>query len=474
MHDGASYLDEQLKTALTPYLLPIGEIIMWPSVTAPEGWLELNGQQFNVTENPKLAIMFPSGQLPDYRGRFPRGWANGSLVDPDSNREINSLQDDALQEIQGEFVVDDWGWVDGKLFREIGGRSSGWDSQGGGKAVEFKAGNAARTSTETRPSNIATMFIIKTDKADSTPGVPVPSAVVVTPRPATVNAGTFVQFSGQVLPSNFGAEYPVSWSVSDAALGSIDATGRYTATTGQTGNQTVIASISTGLTTLVTFDQHIYLTSISIAAIPNIQVDSTYNLVVTFNPSNHTEPADYASSDAQIASIIGGVVTGGGAGTATASVTGRYSGITASRQVTITPKVIVEKYLQINENLSEIAEKGAAAQAGARTNLGLKALATKDTLTASDVGAVPQADTSLGTENLNTMIALGRKFQSLTSNATLARNYPVALAGAVDVLKTTDTGIRQIYYPYNNTDAYHRYCVDVTAASPVFSDWVAK
>ncbi|MBT9428942.1 tail fiber protein [Candidatus Symbiopectobacterium endolongispinus] len=249
---------------------------MWPSETPPDGWLELNGQQFDVTENHKLAIMFLSGQLPDYRGRFPRGWANGSLVDPDSNREINSLQDDALQEIQGEFVIDDWGWVDGKLFRIVGGRSGGWDSQDGGLAVEFKAGNVARTSTETRPCNVATMFIIKTDKADSKPGVPVPPAVIVTPRPATVNAGTFVQFSGQVLPSNFGVEYPVSWSVSDASLGSIDATGRYTAIAGRTGSQSVIASISTGLTTLVTFDQHIYLTNIAIEAIPNIQVDGTY------------------------------------------------------------------------------------------------------------------------------------------------------------------------------------------------------
>ncbi|QHQ16235.1 phage tail protein [Pectobacterium parmentieri] len=471
LHDGASYLDEQLKTALTPYLLPIGAIIMWPSVTAPDGWLELNGQQFNVAENPELAAMFPSGQLPDYRGRFPRGWANGSLVDPDSTRAMNSLQDDALQEIQGEFVIDDWGWVDGKLFRVIGSRSGGWDSQGGGLAVEFKAGNVARTSTETRPSNIATMFIIKTDKADSTPGVPVPSAVVVTPRPATVNAGTFVQFSGQVLPINFGSQYPVSWSVSDAALGSIDATGRYTATAGRTGSQSVIASISTGLTTLVTFDQHIYLTSISITAIPNIQVEGTYNLAVTFNPANYTEPADYASSDAQIASAVGGVVTGVGAGTATVGVTGRYSGVTASRPVTVTPKIIIEKYLQIDEHLSEIAAAGSAAQAETHSNLGLGGLATKDSLTAADVGAVPQASASIGIDNLNTVISPGRKFQSLTSNATLARNYPVALAGMLDVIKTTDAGIRQTFYPYNTTEVYHRYCVDTAANPIVFSAW---
>ncbi|KGA39007.1 phage tail protein, partial [Pectobacterium odoriferum] len=269
----------------------------------------------------------------------------------------------------------------------------------------------------------------------------------------------------------FASEYPVSWSVSDAALGSIDATGRYTATAGRTGSQTVIASISTGLTTLVTFDQHIYLTSIAIAAIPNIQVDGTYNLAVTFNPANYTEPADYASSDAQIASIVGGVVTGVGSGTATVGVTGRYSGVTASRPVTVTPKVVVEKYLQINERLAEIAAAGSAAQANARDHLDLGELATKDGLTAADVGAVPQASASIGIENLNTVTSPGRKFQSLTSNATLARNYPVALAGMLDVIRTTDASIRQTFYPYNTTEVYHRYCVDVGTNPIVFSAW---
>ncbi|WP_406640853.1 pyocin knob domain-containing protein [Pectobacterium brasiliense] len=98
-------------------------------------------------------------------------------------------------------------------------------------------------------------------------------------------------------------------------------------------------------------------------------------------------------------------------------------------------------------------------------------MATKDNLTAADVGAVPQSSASIGIDNLNTMISPGRKFQSLTSNATLARNYPVALAGMLDVIKTTDAGIRQTFYPYNSTDVYYRYCVDVGANPIVFSAW---
>jgi hypothetical protein len=41
----------------------------------------------------------------------------------------------------------------------------------------------------------------------------------------------------------------------------------------------------------------------------------------------------------------------------------------------------------------------------------------------------------------------------------------------LDVIRTTETGIRQVYYPYNTTDVYHRYCEDSMAVTPVFSGW---
>ncbi|URG50637.1 tail fiber protein [Pectobacterium quasiaquaticum] len=462
---------EQFQLIINPQLVPVGFGGIWFTDTPPDGWLEANGQAFDIEKYPKLAQKFPSGRVPDARGRFARGWSHGSATDPDSEREICSTQEDAMQEIKGEFVIDDWGWADGKLFKIVRGGSSGWDSQGGGLVVEFNSSNVARTSIETRPKNIAVMYIIKTDLAETEPSIPTPTAIVITPRSSNINAGSSLQFLASVLPVEFHDNYPVDWAVSDASLGNISSSGNYTASAGMTGVQTIIASISTGLTALVTINQYVYLTNISVANIPNISVGDNYNLAITFSPAGYTEPVDYASSDAQIASIGAGMITGVSPGTVTISATGRYSGVTVSRQVTVTPKVIVEKYLQINERLSEIAAAGAAAQAAARNNLGLGGLATKDGLTAADVSAVPQASASLGTENLNTVISLGRKFQALTSNATLARNYPVALAGMLDVIKTTDAGIRQTFYPYNTTDVYHRYCVDVGANPIVFSAW---
>ncbi|WP_234083062.1 phage tail fiber protein [Enterobacter quasiroggenkampii] len=54
-------------------------------------------------------------------------------------------------------------------------------------------------------------------------------------------------------------------------------------------------------------------------------------------------------------------------------------------------------YLAIDENLAEIAAKGTGAQKSARDNLGLGTLATKDSLSAEDVGAVAKTgDTMSG------------------------------------------------------------------------------
>ncbi|TKY81104.1 phage tail protein, partial [Pectobacterium polonicum] len=312
----------------------------WGSVIPPDGWLELNGQEFDTAANPKLALLYPGGRVPDARGRFIRGWANGSSVDPDFDREIGSIQNDSIaKHDHGGGITPRSTW---------GGHIDGW---GNDDAQGFDNYDPANTESsggdETRPKNLALMYIIKTDRADSTPGVPVPTAIVLTPQSAVVNAGAARQFSAAVLPAIFQSDYPVSWSVGDSSLGNINASGLYTALAGQTGTQTIIASISTGLTQTVTLNQYVFLTSISISAVPSLEVDETYNLAITFTPSNYTEPVDYSSSESQIAGVTNGIVTATGAGIATASVTGRYSGVTASRPVTVTPKIVVEKYLQI-------------------------------------------------------------------------------------------------------------------------------
>ncbi|MEI7143234.1 Ig-like domain-containing protein [Pectobacterium brasiliense] len=333
--------------------------------------------------------------------------------------------------------------------------------------------NFGYTSNRNSSSTTFTVFYIQgvsTDKPD------VPTAIIISPSSSTINAGGQQQLASTVLPAGVAADYPVTWSVSDPTLGSVDSNGLYTANSGVSGTQSVIASVSTGLASTATITQHIYLTNIDIGNVPpNLIADRTYTVPITYSPSNYTEPVQTSSSDSTIATLsIDGTLTISSGGTATLTLTGASSGVTDSITITATEEVLPEVYLQIDEHLAEIATAGATAQAAARSNLGLGGLATKDGLTSADVNAVPQAQASLGTENLNTVISPGRKFQSLTSNATLARNYPVALAGMLDVIRTTDAGIRQTFYPYNTTDVYHRYCVDVGANPIVFSAWAAS
>lgn len=139
----------------------------------------------------------------------------------------------------------------------------------------------------------------------------------------------------------------------------------------------------------------------------------------------------------------------------------------------VTAAPVVSDYLAIKNNMSEIAEVGAEAQVESQKNLGLGELATKDSLTAKETGAVSVADKTLpaGTD-LNGITASGQYFQNVTSNATLLLNYPEPVAGVLVVYSSgVDIGgCRQVYMPYNSTVEYRRYAfVDPL----VYSAWKA-
>lgn len=71
---------------------PVGEVIMWPNEDPPDGWLECDGASLSretyATLFAVLGTLYGAADethfnLPDYRGRFLRGWAHGSANDPD-------------------------------------------------------------------------------------------------------------------------------------------------------------------------------------------------------------------------------------------------------------------------------------------------------------------------------------------------------------------------------------------------------
>jgi len=150
---------------------PVGSVTMHAASTAPVGWLECDGSNVNRSTYPDLfnaiGTTFGAGDgsntfgLPDLRGEFIRGWDNGRGAD--SGRSFGSNQSWAIENITGNFqVIEDTGSAFSGVFFDNGTKSSGTDSGQGGKSVGFDASRVVNTSDETRPRNIALMYIIKT------------------------------------------------------------------------------------------------------------------------------------------------------------------------------------------------------------------------------------------------------------------------------------------------------------------------
>ncbi|MEQ9866566.1 phage tail protein, partial [Pectobacterium aroidearum] len=131
-----------------------GTITMWGAPVPPDGWLELNGQVFNPSGNPVLTSLYPTGLVPDFRGYFPRGWDNGAGVDPDSTRSIASYQPDELKEhTHTGSIIRRYTW---------GGHIDGWGLDNAQGVDNYDPSDSGKTGgVETRPKNIAVMFIIK-------------------------------------------------------------------------------------------------------------------------------------------------------------------------------------------------------------------------------------------------------------------------------------------------------------------------
>ncbi|EEJ7180059.1 tail fiber protein [Salmonella enterica subsp. enterica] len=56
---------------------PVGAAIAWPSDATPAGYAIMQGQSFDKSAYPLLAIAYPSGVIPDLRGLVIKGAGNG-------------------------------------------------------------------------------------------------------------------------------------------------------------------------------------------------------------------------------------------------------------------------------------------------------------------------------------------------------------------------------------------------------------
>ncbi|HFR2103106.1 TPA: prophage tail fiber N-terminal domain-containing protein [Shigella sonnei] len=75
---------------LPPESYPVGAPIPWPSDTVPSGYALMQGQTFDKSAYPKLAIAYPSGVIPDMRGWTIKG-------KPASGRAVLSQEQDGIK-----------------------------------------------------------------------------------------------------------------------------------------------------------------------------------------------------------------------------------------------------------------------------------------------------------------------------------------------------------------------------------------
>ncbi|AIA64558.1 tail fiber protein; Ig-domain containing [Cronobacter phage CR8] len=333
---------------LEPRLVPIGAVIPWPGATVPNGWLECNGQVFNTGTNPKLYGVLGRNVVPDYRGLFLRGWAHGSGAnDPDAGRALGSVQGDAIRNMTGYFPADigQSGWIGryvGGVFRDDGPLTSGDQGSRSGEVrkYSFDASREVPTAPENRPKNVAVMYIIKTDQAQSSGGNS-PTAIVVSPDTITNRVGYTVKATASVLPASIAGQYPVSWSTQNGSVATVDGSGNIRLV--GPGETNIIASISTGMNVAIRVTSYSVLTSISIADPGQIPVTESKMLVVTKNPGGANEPLQFLSNNSGVATVNdAGYVTGVSPGSATITVRGTLSGVSSTRSVTIIPEQVEE------------------------------------------------------------------------------------------------------------------------------------
>ena len=162
---------------------PVGSIVMWPSATVPSGWLHCNGQSvsrntyqdlFNVIGDDYGADDANHFDVPDMRGLFVRGWANGESEDPDRASRTNrgdGTTGDNVGTKQGD--INKSHTHDTKLdANRVYGHTVSGDATEGVTSPYGNPGhlpgwtiptnlNATSGGNESRPKNIAMMYIIR-------------------------------------------------------------------------------------------------------------------------------------------------------------------------------------------------------------------------------------------------------------------------------------------------------------------------
>lgn len=160
--------NNQLYQAIEKMLdavIPIGLVLPWVGDTPPnDRFVIVKNQSFDKAALPKLAALFPSGQIPfDPRGLALRWWDNGRGRDPD--RALLSEQGDAMRRITGTVscsgAVFDFAQGAFKLSATTNGRVSSGATMGKTDDFDMDTSLVVPTANEFRGANIALTPIMR-------------------------------------------------------------------------------------------------------------------------------------------------------------------------------------------------------------------------------------------------------------------------------------------------------------------------
>lgn len=146
-------------------LLPVGTPIPWPLATPPTGFLKMNGATFDKVANPKLALAYPSGVLPDLRAQTIKGWDDGRGID--TGRALLSEQGDAIRNITGSAANVYTGNPDlaTGVISYSGTGITSWQSGTGlsisYRNLNFNAATQVPTAAENRVKSVAFNYIVR-------------------------------------------------------------------------------------------------------------------------------------------------------------------------------------------------------------------------------------------------------------------------------------------------------------------------
>lgn len=163
-------LGSQITAEVADRLSPVGEIIIWPASTAPNGFVECDGSSLLRTEYADLfaviGITYGNADsthfnVPDMRGYFVRGWDNSAGNDPDSSSRTDrgdGTTGDYVGTKQSDEFEAHTHTID--LYTPVGTASLHAQTSGNTDTTDTATGSAGG-STETRPLNINMMYCIR-------------------------------------------------------------------------------------------------------------------------------------------------------------------------------------------------------------------------------------------------------------------------------------------------------------------------